>query len=152
MESHYQKSIHYFTNSYNCAQSVFTAYQEHTGIEKADSIKIATAFGGGIANLQKTCGAISGALMVLGTTLYNPHNSAVTKDIVNQYSETLINLIDRKYGSSTCKAISGVDFTSEKPLSPDAKERMHRNCFQVIEDVCIILDEMIKSSHAAQKK
>lgn len=151
MESHYQKAIHYFNNSYNCAQSIFAAYLDHTDVDETDSLKIATAFGGGIADLQKTCGAISGALMVLGATLYNPQNPAVTKDIVNQYSETLINLIEKKYGSSECARLTNIDFATQKPLDDTLKSKMHETCYQVIEDVCIILDEMIKSKNAGQK-
>lgn len=151
MKSHYLEAIHYFNNNYNCAQSVFAAYKDQTNINETDSLKIATAFGGGMADLQKTCGAVTGALMVLGATLYNIHNQSITEDIVNQYSNTLINLIENKYGSSDCAKLTNIDFSSQNPLDKTLKKQMHETCYQIIEDVCIILDEMIKSKNAGQK-
>ncbi|MCF8328345.1 MAG: C-GCAxxG-C-C family protein, partial [Bacteroidales bacterium] len=102
MDSHTQTAMNYFGQGYNCAQSVFAAYSDRTKIGDSQSLKIATAFGGGIADTQKTCGAISGALMVLGASLYNPDNPVISKDIVKQYSQTLINLIEEKYSTSHC--------------------------------------------------
>ncbi|MCF8218875.1 MAG: C-GCAxxG-C-C family protein [Bacteroidales bacterium] len=148
MDSHTQTAMNYFGQGYNCAQSVFAAYSDRTKIGDSQSLKIATAFGGGIADTQKTCGAISGALMVLGASLYNPDNPVISKDIVKQYSQTLINLIEEKYSTSHCAELIKIDFSKDNPLEENQQKEKDKICLQVIEDVCIILDQMVKSQNA----
>ena len=52
--------------TYNCAQSVFTAYAEDFGIDKNQALSLAVGFGGGMGRTQDVCGAVTGAIMVLG--------------------------------------------------------------------------------------
>lgn len=55
-----------FYNGYNCAQSVLSVFAEELGISKDACLKLASPFGSGIAYMQETCGAVSGALMAIG--------------------------------------------------------------------------------------
>lgn len=55
-----------FCNGYNCAQSVLSVFAEDLGMSKDACLKLANPFGSGIAYLQETCGAVSGALMAIG--------------------------------------------------------------------------------------
>lgn len=152
MNNTYSTAAEYFKNGYNCAQSLFAAYSEYTGIDEQQSHAVAAAFGGGMGNTQSTCGLVSGALMVLGSTFYNPDNLQVSKEIVMQYSQTLMDLLNRKYGTISCRKLTGIDFSQNMPLDSAAKQKMHETCFRVMEDVCIILDEMLKSKNAGQKQ
>ncbi|HPT31952.1 MAG TPA: C-GCAxxG-C-C family protein [Prolixibacteraceae bacterium] len=56
----------YFDNNFNCSQSVLAAFAPDLGISLNDSLKVSCAFGGGMGKQQLTCGAVTGALMVLG--------------------------------------------------------------------------------------
>lgn len=60
------KAASYFNNSFNCSQSVLSAFATELGISEDTSLKIACAFGAGMGRMQHTCGAVTGALMVLG--------------------------------------------------------------------------------------
>ena len=55
-----------FFESYNCAQSVLAAYAEDFGLERNKALQTAAGFGAGMGRLQETCGAVSGAIAVLG--------------------------------------------------------------------------------------
>jgi len=61
-----EKAVAYFNNSFNCSQSVLAAFAPELGISADDSLRVACAFGGGMARQQLTCGAVTGALMALG--------------------------------------------------------------------------------------
>ncbi len=61
-----EKASHYFRNGYNCSQSVLVAFAPGLGISEDVSLKVACAFGGGMGRQQRTCGAVTGALMALG--------------------------------------------------------------------------------------
>lgn len=66
-----QKAFTYHQNGFNCTQSVLAAYQDRTGLTEQQSLAIATGFGGGV-RYGGLCGAVSGAVMVLG--LLYPHD------------------------------------------------------------------------------
>lgn len=55
-----------FYNGYNCAQSVLSVFAEELEISKDTCLKLSSPFGSGIAYMQETCGAVSGALMAIG--------------------------------------------------------------------------------------
>ena len=63
--NHVDKAEEYFSNNFNCSQAVFTAFATEAGLDEELALKIATQFGGG-ARKGEMCGAVSGALMVLG--------------------------------------------------------------------------------------
>ncbi len=50
----------------NCAESVLIIMADYYGWQNPAVPRIATAFGGGIAGMQYTCGAYTGGAMVLG--------------------------------------------------------------------------------------
>lgn len=52
---------------YNCAQSVLMAFAEECGISQETACRAAAHFGGGM-RMGSVCGAVTGALMVLGLT------------------------------------------------------------------------------------
>lgn len=55
-----------FTNGFNCAQSVISAFAPELGISRELSLKLATGLGAGVNYNGNTCGAILGAYVILG--------------------------------------------------------------------------------------
>lgn len=70
----------------NCAQSVLTAFCEDYGLRADMAYNIAQGFGGGMHINNGTCGAVTGAYMVLG--LANP----VTGDNPRQKMDKVVAL------------------------------------------------------------
>ena len=61
-----EQALEYFRNGFNCAQAVFVVFAKELGIPEEQALKIAGGFGGGMGRLQGTCGAVTGAYMVIG--------------------------------------------------------------------------------------
>jgi C_GCAxxG_C_C family probable redox protein len=55
-----------FGEGFNCSQAVLSALAPDLGLDRETALRVAGAFGAGIARMGQTCGAVSGALMVLG--------------------------------------------------------------------------------------
>ena len=55
---------------YNCCQSVFLPFAERAGMDHETAARVAAVFGSGM-NRGATCGAVTGALMVLGMLGYD---------------------------------------------------------------------------------
>ncbi len=62
------KARDYFRQGLNCAECVFLAfYDTHETNLPREAVGLASGFGGGIGHTKHICGAISGALLALGT-------------------------------------------------------------------------------------
>jgi C_GCAxxG_C_C family probable redox protein len=55
-----------FLSGYNCAQAVILTFADDLKFSKELAQKMAAGFGGGMGKQQETCGAVTGAIMVLG--------------------------------------------------------------------------------------
>ena len=60
-----KKAVDLYGKNFNCSQAVLTAFAEDFGLSEKLTLSLGTSFGGGARNGQ-LCGAVSGALMVLG--------------------------------------------------------------------------------------
>ena len=66
MTNHADKAKELFEQGYNCAQAVLVAFEDVTGLDRETAAKLSSSFGGGMGRMREVCGAVSGALMVLG--------------------------------------------------------------------------------------
>lgn len=55
-----------FRCGFTCSSAVFSAFSEDLGLDPGDAKKIACGFGAGISRTGNICGAVSGAIMVIG--------------------------------------------------------------------------------------
>jgi len=58
-------ATYYHNKGFNCAQSVFAAFSDATGISPELSLTVAGGFGGGLRK-GEVCGAASGGVMAIG--------------------------------------------------------------------------------------
>ncbi len=133
---HEEKAKEYYSNNFNCSQAVFTTFAVEHGIDEKLALRIATDFGGG-ARKGEMCGAVSGALMVLGL-LYGHSESSDSEAKSKAYaiSEEYMNRFISKNGSVVCRELLGYDLSK-----PDEREQiMEKNLFRTI------CPEMIRSA------
>ena len=52
MENHAEKAARLFRDGCNCAQAVFVAYCDLTGLDEATAIRLSSSFGGGMGRLR----------------------------------------------------------------------------------------------------
>jgi C_GCAxxG_C_C family probable redox protein len=138
------KAKKYFNGEFNCSQSVFAAYSGKFGIKKNDAYKIAAGFGGGIGRSQETCGAISGAVMVLGCRYFDKSNVKNSKEVIYNKTAELLRKFKEINNTTRCIELTGVDFSLDTDHKLFNELRIQEVvCSKCIGDVCRILDEMI---------
>lgn len=54
------------TEGHNCAQAVFCAFADELGIDQQTARRLMEGFGGGMGDHKNVCGALSGAVAVIG--------------------------------------------------------------------------------------
>lgn len=135
-----------FSKGLNCAQSVLASQSDITGLSVTDSLKIATGFGAGMAMMQKTCGAVTGAYMVIGAKYgrVNPDDEAArdkTYALIEAFNQRFIEL----HGSLDCKELLGVDLkTEEGAAEAEQGAYFEKKCTGFVEDAEKILDELLR--------
>lgn len=61
-----ERAVADFNAGFSCSQAICRVYGEEFGLSPADAGRVAAGFGGGMARTDRVCGAVSGAVMVLG--------------------------------------------------------------------------------------
>jgi len=105
-------AIERFLGPYNCAQSVFSAFAGEFGLEEATALKIAGAFGAGIAYTGETCGAVTGALMVIGLKhgKASPEDEKA-KERCNAKARMFMDQFLARRGALQCRQLTGYDLS-----------------------------------------
>jgi C_GCAxxG_C_C family probable redox protein len=134
-----------FGKGFNCAQSVLASHSDITGIELSDSLRISTAFGAGMAMMQKTCGAVAGAYMVIGARYgrNNPDDLAA-RDRTYALTEEFNRRFMEKHGSLDCRELLGVDLkTGEGVREAEEGAYFEKKCAAFVDDAEKILSEIL---------
>ncbi len=133
-----------FKEGFNCAQALLAAYSPELGLNREIALKIGSAFGGGIGRLGKTCGVVTGALMIIGlkygmTDAKNKKSKMKTYEVV----ENFINKFKSRNNSITCRELLGFDMSSLKTLSPDLSKIVMERCPKFLKDSAEIIDKIL---------
>ena len=66
MSEHEQLAVDLFLSGAACCQSVLCAFCDVHGLDRVTAARLASSLGGGVGRLRQTCGAVTGAAMVMG--------------------------------------------------------------------------------------
>ena len=135
-----------FNKGFNCAQSVFSAYSEQLGLDKTTALKIAGGFGGGMCQLGETCGAITGALMVIGLKYGKAsENDADAKEKTGLLVREFAERFKAKYGSIKCSGVIGYDFSTEEGRKASNEDKTWRTiCENAVRDSAQIIADLLE--------
>ena len=89
------------SGAYNCCQAVAAALADQTNLDAQLICQAASGFGAGIGNMEGTCGALSGAVIVAGLRMQGSGSVRYTRQINESFKQ--------KCGAVTCKTLKGLD-------------------------------------------
>ncbi len=137
------KALELFSNNFNCSQAVFAAFAPDFGLDEKLALKLATSFGGGARN-GDICGAVSGALMVLGLK-YGHFDAADSEQKSRAYAIAVeyTKRFKEANGSIVCRDLLGYDLTKpddmacikEKGLFGDVCPKAIKSAVEILEGV-----------------
>jgi len=105
-----------FSEGYNCAQSVFFAFCEFLNFEEDLALKMVCGFGAGMGRKEEVCGAVTGAIVVIGTKFGRglEEESSAT-ELTYRKTGQLMDRFAEKHGTFICrKLIRGYDLNTEE--------------------------------------
>jgi C_GCAxxG_C_C family probable redox protein len=141
------QAVELFEQGFNCAQAILAAYGKQFGLERETALKLACGFGGGMG-ADQTCGAVTGAFMVLGlehgqTDAKDPRPKEKTYELVRQFVEKF----ESRNGSVMCKELLSCDISTSEGMKV-ARERdlFVSFCPRMVRDAAEIIEEMLLGS------
>ena len=110
-----EKTVQYFNDGFSCSQAILLTYGTRFGLDEKTAIRLGTGFSGGMARNAEVCGAVTGAIAVIGlkygmTKLGEDSKKVETFDIVNN----LIRRFRKKHVSILCRDLLGCDISTEE--------------------------------------
>ncbi|MFP4548601.1 MAG: C-GCAxxG-C-C family protein [Fidelibacterota bacterium] len=122
------KAITLKNKNYNCAQVVFAAYADLFDIPEKAALQIAAGFGAGIGHTENICGAISGAIMLIGLKNYKNFGSLEAKEKIYQLSAEFVEAFEDVHESDNCEVLL------------DLKEKKGIECREYIKTACELFE------------
>ncbi|MBN1144844.1 MAG: C_GCAxxG_C_C family protein [Bacteroidales bacterium] len=152
-------------HSFHCAQNVLKNLSEKITLTK-ELLQASWIFTGGIAMMNRTCGALAGGVMALSAAtasieqdysrvarmtwllMHNKTDEAM-KDEVNSFnrsirlSEELGNWFRKEFGSTSCNRIWGYDFAKTRDVENFINGSCIKHCKNIAEKVAEKVSSMI---------
>ena len=147
MSVHSDKACDLFAGGLNCAQSVFVAFCDVTGMDKETALKISSSFGGGMGRLREVCGTCSAMFMIVGL-LYGLGEGYTFEDKAEHYKrvQELAAQFKEVHNSIICRELlKGLKVTSD-PTPERRTEKYYkvRPCIKFVRTASEILDKYLE--------
>ncbi len=144
MGSKVDEAVERFGAGFNCAQAVLGTYGPGFGLSAEEAYRVATGFGGG-SHIGGTCGAVTGAFMVLGLR-YGNSVAAESEKKAQTYEKVaeFVKEFKRRRGGIGCAELLGCDISRPEGMK-EARERglFREVCPGLVRDAAEILEEML---------
>ena len=138
-----EKACGLFADGYNCAQSVLGVFCEENenGLDTNTAFKLANGFGGGV-RCGEICGAVSGAIMVVGLKCgFYAKNDIEQKSFCNKKSYEFIKKFKEANDSVLCRDLLGMDIRKPEDHTASGVPELHKNiCPKMIASAVRILE------------
>jgi C_GCAxxG_C_C family probable redox protein len=134
-----------FSRGASCSMAVFSAYAPDLGLDAGTAASIASPFGAGISRTDDICGAVTGALMVIGLAQRKEDiRDAPSREKVYELSRRFIAEFTARNGSVMCTDLVGYDLSQEDQYR-EAKEQkvFATRCPKLVRDAGEILEKIL---------
>ena len=143
---HKEIASQYFASGMNCAQSVFAAFSDVTGIDKDTAMRLSSSFGGGMGRMREVCGTCSSMFMIVGL-LYGLGEGFTYEEKAEHYRriQYIAEQFKSVHGTIVCRELlKGLAVTS----APEPERRTQeyykaRPCIRFVRTAAEILDKYI---------
>lgn len=146
---HSEKVCQLFTEGRNCAQSVFAAFSDVTGMDEETALRLSSSFGGGMGRLREVCGACSGMFMTAGL-LYGYSSKDDDEEKTEHYCriQQLAAEFKEVHGTIICRELLKDLGVTDSPEPEKRTEQYYkvRPCIRFLQTAAEILDRYISEN------
>jgi C_GCAxxG_C_C family probable redox protein len=139
-----QEAVECFCRGAACSQAIVGTYGPQLGLPREQGVRLASGFAGGM-RLAQTCGAVTGAFMILGLR-YGGSNCDQRDQREAVYSAIrrfAVRFQERNH-TVVCRDLLGCDISTPAGARRATTEGFFRTiCPKLVEDSAEILEEML---------
>ena len=138
------RAVELFAGGFNCSQAVLTAYAQDFGLDEELTLRLGSELGSGARNGQ-LCGAVSGALLVLGLK-YGHYDSADTESKTRGYAiaDEFLRRFREDNGSIVCRDLLGYDLTKPEDMAVIMEKKLFGNfCPLMVKSAVEVLESIL---------
>ncbi len=142
-----ESSVEIFRSGIACSQAVLVAYSQLVGLDPSQAMKLSAGFAGGMRRAE-TCGAVTGAYMVLGMHYCGDDCNAATgrKKIYSMVRE-FTNRFEQRNKTTICKELLAYDISTKEGIkSAQSNNLFKTKCVKMVQDAAEILEEMLNEN------
>lgn len=136
-----------FRSGCNCSQAVVAAFEDVTGFDRETSMKVASALGGGMCRMREVCGAVSGAMLVLGMACGEGTDADHAKKAdLYKIGQVFAEAFKAEMGSIVCRELLGLPDGKSEAV-PEARTDAYykkRPCAEIVRIAAEELEKVIK--------
>ncbi len=146
-----ENAVQMFKEGHSCSQSILASFGPRFNLERETALKLAGPFGGGIGRLGLQCGAVSGAVMVLGLHggRIDPNDDA-TRDRNDELVREFMSRFAQIHRTTICNELTGVDITDVKVRQKASEEGIFaRVCPDLVRLAAQLVQELIGKATAS---
>jgi C_GCAxxG_C_C family probable redox protein len=136
-----------FISRFTCSAAVFSTFSKELGLDPDTAKKIACGFGAGISKTGNICGAVSGAIMVIGLKFGKTQEgddaaTEKTRALVRQF----IHEFTEKNGSVNCTELLGYNISNPDEYARARDEEIFvTKCPMLVRDATEIVENILKN-------
>jgi C_GCAxxG_C_C family probable redox protein len=131
-----------FAQGFSCSQSVFSAFASDLGIRDETALKLASPFGGGVAHQGQVCGAVTGALMVLGLQTGSAALEAKNDNYI--VPEEFVKRFEERHGTLLCRDLIGYNISNPDELQEARDSCVFKtSCPGFVKDAAELVSELL---------
>ena len=136
-----------FGQGYACSQAVLIAFAPLLDLDRNEALRIAAGFAAGM-RLGQTCGAATGAIMVLGLALCDEGCSTREgRAGIASEVDTFMSRFRERVGASDCPDIMGIDIRSPEGRATAQEQGIFgTRCLPAVRAAAEILEDMLDGS------
>ena len=141
MSSKSEMATSHFHSGFNCAQSVFAVFCKKYGVDRNAALKMCSGLGGGF-RFGEICGAVSGAVLVIGLKYgQDIAEDKTAKDTCNHKTVEFMNLFKTNNKSVVCRDILGFDLSIKEEYYQAQKQNLFRTtCTDMVRSAVTLLE------------
>ncbi len=134
-----------FLEGFTCSQAILAAFAEQVGLDKNAALKLSSGFGGGIGRTGHVCGAVSGAVCILGMQYgFTDASDADAKNKIYDKVQEFQKRFQAIHNTLICNDLIGHDINDPQDRAKAMEENIFKTvCPDFVASAASILVEML---------
>nr|MDO8080477.1 C-GCAxxG-C-C family protein [Candidatus Freyarchaeota archaeon] len=140
-----ERAVSVFKEGFSCSQAMLSTYGTQFGLDRETALRVSGAFGGGMGRMGETCGAVTGAFMVIGLKYGQTRvGDEESKEKAYRLVKEFVDKFKSQNGSIVCRELLGCDISTPEGRRLAKEKKLFTNlCPKFVQDAAEIIEQIL---------